>query len=155
MLNHPLHPLLVHFPIALLFTAVFFEILGFLVQREEYRRFGLWLMILGLAGGIVAAGIGFRVEEAVEAAGVPEEAIDRHEFFAIITLITFALTLAVRYWTKNRWTPRKITLYFSLAMAGLLLLGITGFFGGELVYRYGAGMLNPPAVQSTAPEGQP
>ncbi len=137
---HPIHPLLVHFPIALLFTSVFFDLLGMITENKNLRQTGQWLLILGLIGGIVAAVFGFWTEEAVEAMGVPEEAVDRHETFAIITLIVFGILLAIRWWIKNRWSVRDRVIYLCVAMLGLLLLGATGFFGGELVYRFGAGV---------------
>ena len=36
-MSHPLHPLLVHFPIALLYTTVLFEVLGYLLKKAEVR----------------------------------------------------------------------------------------------------------------------
>ncbi|MBI3812008.1 MAG: DUF2231 domain-containing protein [Nitrospirae bacterium] len=140
MIEHPLHPMVVHFPIALLSTAVIFEILGFLKQRESFRQFGFWLLAIGLTAGIVAAGFGFWGEGAAKAGGVPEAAIDRHESFAIATLITFGLLLIYRRWARDRWTPGLRAIYISAALAGFVLLGTTGFFGGELVFQYGAGV---------------
>src|SRR3990172_9561222 len=142
---HPIHPLTVHFPIALLFTSVFFDLLGIITENKNFRQTGFWLLILGLMGGIVAAIFGFWVEEAVEAAGVPEHAVDLHETFAVITLIVFGVLLVFRWWVKNRWSARDRVIYLCTAMLGLLLLGTTGFYGGELVYRYGAGVKSPVA----------
>ncbi|HTN44683.1 MAG TPA: DUF2231 domain-containing protein [Nitrospiria bacterium] len=154
MLNHPVHPIVVHFPIALLFTAVYFEIFGFWVRREAYRQFGLWLLILGLISGIIASAVGFWGEEAVVAAGVPEKAVDRHEFLAITTLVVFALLLLFRWRVRDRWSLRNRTVYMTLAVLGVLLLGSTGYFGGDLVYRYGAGVQKPATV-ATPPEKAP
>ena len=150
---HPIHPLTVHFPIALLFTSVFFDLLGIITENKNFRQTGFWLLILGLMGGIVAAIFGFWVEEAVEAAGVPEHAVDLHETFAVITLIVFGVLLVFRWWVKNRWSARDRVIYLCVAMLGLLLLGTTGFYGGELVYRYGAGVKSPvaPPAGTTSP----
>ncbi len=151
---HPIHPLLVHFPIALLFTAIFFEMLGFLLRREFFRDATLWLLALGLTGGMVAAIFGFWTEEEVEASGVPEAAVDLHETFAVLSLVVFGALLVFRLWRRRVWTPRDEAIYFSVAMIGLLLLGTAGFFGGELVYRYGAGVQQPvlpPGTSAPAP----
>ena len=51
----PLHPILVHFPIALLFVSVFFDLLSKALSRESFREGAIWLLGLGLTGGIVAA----------------------------------------------------------------------------------------------------
>lgn len=140
MIEHPLHPVVVHFPIALLSTAVLFELLGFLLRRDDFRRFGFWLLVLGLVGGVAAAGFGWWGEGAVKAAGVPGDAIDRHESFAVATLIAFGLLLIFRRWARDRWSARDKAIYLAMAIAGLLLLATTGYFGGDLVYRYGAGV---------------
>jgi uncharacterized membrane protein len=153
-MSHPIHSLIVHFPIALLFTSVFFDLLGIITENKNFRQTAFWLLILGLIGGIVAAGFGAWSEEAVEAAGVPESAVDRHETLAVITLIVFGILLIFRWWIRNRWSVRDRVSYVCVAMLGLLLLGATGFYGGELVYRYGAGVkssLPPPAGTASPP----
>ncbi|HET6466618.1 MAG TPA: DUF2231 domain-containing protein [Nitrospiria bacterium] len=155
MLDHPLHPIVVHFPIALLFTAVFFEIFGFWARRESYRQFGLWLLILGFISGIVASAAGFWGEEAVVAAGVPEKAVDQHETLAVVTLVVFALLLFVRWRVGDRWSVRNRTAYFILAVVGVLLLGTTGYFGGDLVYRYGAGVQKQATASTPSPNAAP
>ncbi|HXZ24586.1 MAG TPA: DUF2231 domain-containing protein [Nitrospiria bacterium] len=151
-MTHPLHPLTVHFPIALLFTSVFFDLLGMLTDNNNFRQTGWWLLILGLIGGTVAAGIGMWTEEQIEAMGVPEAAVDRHEAFAVTTMIVFAVLAVIRWWRRGRWSARDRVVYLSVAMAGLLLLGITGFYGGELVYRYGAGVQSSGAPRPANPD---
>lgn len=148
-MTHPLHPLTVHFPIALLFTSVFFDLLGILTEKKQLSQTGWWLLILGLVGGAVAAGFGMWTEEQVEASGVPEAAVDRHEAFALTTLAVFAALAVVRWRMRARWSSRDRVMYLCVAMVGLLLLGITGFYGGELVYRYGAGVESHAAPPAT------
>ncbi len=153
-MSHPIHPLIVHFPIALLFTSVFFDLLGIITEKKNFRQTAFWLLILGLIGGIVAAIFGAWSEEAVEVAGVPELAVDRHETFAVVTLIVFGILLIFRWWIRNRWSVRDRVIYLCVAMLGLLLLSTTGFYGGELVYRYGAGVkssVSPPAGTTSPP----
>jgi len=151
-MTHPLHPLTVHFPIALLFTSVFFDLMGMLTDNNNFRQTGWWLLLLGLIGGTVAAGFGMWTEEQIEAMGVPEAAVDRHEAFAVTTMIVFAVLAVFRWWRRGRWSARDRVVYLSVAMAGLLLLGITGFYGGELVYRYGAGVQSSAALKPANPD---
>jgi uncharacterized membrane protein len=90
--------------------------------------------------------------------GVPEKAVDRHETFAIITLIIFGILLMIRWWIRYRWSARDRVIYLCTAMLGLLILGATGFYGGELVYRYGAGVqppISPPGSISSPPSKNP
>jgi len=152
MFEHPIHPILVHFPIALLFTSIFFEFLGYLKQRESYREFGYWLLILGFLGGLAAAGTGFWSEDAAKAVGVPEEAIDRHETFAVVSMIIFGAMLVFRWWVRSRWSDRLRSIYLAFGVAGVLILGTAGYFGGDLVYRYGAGVQKTTASTVAPPE---
>jgi uncharacterized membrane protein len=149
-MSHPLHPILVHFPIALLPTAILFEALGALWGRDFFRPVATWLLGLGLLGGIVATLAGLWNEEAVVAAGVPETAIDRHESLAFLTLAVFTVLLAMRWLRGRRWIPEHPAVFFSIGLVGLALLGATGYFGGDLVYRYGAGVERaaPPTPQT-------
>ncbi len=148
-MNHPIHPMLVHFPIALLFASVLFDLIFFYTGREEFKKGGFWLLILGWVAGLAAVVSGGWSEEIVEKAGVPKAAIERHESFAVATLALFAGLMLVRIWVRNRWSSRDRILYTGVAMIGLALLATTGFWGGDLVYRYGAGVQpNAPALIS-------
>ena len=151
-MSHPIHPMLVHFPIALLFVSVFFDLLSFYTGREDFKKGAFWLLILGWIAGLAATLTGILSEEVVEKAGVPEAAIERHEFFALTTLALFVGLMLVRFWIRNRWSSRDRLVYMGVALVGLSLLATTGFWGGDLVYRYGAGVqTNRSEVISTVP----
>ena len=150
-MNHPIHPMLVHFPIALLFASVFFDLISFQTGREEFKKGGFWLLVLGWIAGLAATLSGTLSEDVVEKAGVPKGAIERHEFFAMATMALFAGLMLVRVWVRNRWSFRDRLFYMGMALIGLSLLATAGFLGGDLVYRYGAGvqpdapvMISPP-----------
>jgi len=139
-MNHPIHPMLVHFPIALLFASVLFDFASFLTGWEDFKRAGFWLLILGWVGGLAATVAGLLGEEIAKKAGVPESMIDRHELFAISTLALFALLIVVRIFFRKSWPRRGRLFYMGAALIGLSLLSATGYLGGDLVYRYGAGV---------------
>jgi len=140
---HPVHPMLVHFPIALLITSVVFDVLGMIVDGKSFYQMGRWLLILGLLGGVVASLAGAWAEEAVVSSGVPSDAVEWHEELAIITLVLFGVLLLYRWWAGAEWSARSKMIYLALAAVGLVFLGATGFYGGDLVYRYGAGLIAP------------
>jgi uncharacterized membrane protein len=153
-MTHPLHPTVVHFPIALLFTAVFFAVLEALLKRDVYNQILTWLLGLGVLSAVAAVVTGVWEEERVEAAGVPEHAIEQHETLAFATLAVFAVLLAMQWFRGRRWMPSHPALFFIIAFAGLTLLGMTGYYGGDLVYRYGAGVEQaaPPPVTERSGE---
>jgi len=139
-MDTPLHPMLVHFPIALLFASVLFDILATWVKRETFRDGALCLLVLGLLGGIAAASSGDWAEEMAEQAGIAESLIDTHETFAVATLGIFGVLLLGRLLLRNQLTPTTAIPYFLVAAIGLGTLSATGHFGGDLVYEHGAGV---------------
>jgi uncharacterized membrane protein len=92
-----IHPLLVHFPIALLLVAPVFVLIGLLRKPERGFPFlaaGLILMALGTVGTFVAASSGRAAGELVEGLPKVEATLEQHEELAQVTQIVFsALTL--------------------------------------------------------------
>ncbi|MDH5562129.1 MAG: DUF2231 domain-containing protein [Nitrospirota bacterium] len=135
-----LHPMLVHFPIALLFTSVLFDIVATWFKRETFREGALWLLIIGLTGGIAASFAGGWAEKAAEQAGIAESLIETHETLAFATLGIFSVLLLGRLLLRNQLTTKTAIPYFLVAAIGLGTLSATGHFGGDLVYEHGAGV---------------
>lgn len=136
----PLHPILVHFPIALLCVSVLFDLIGATLSRDSFHEGALWLLGLGLMGGIAAAIVGGMAEEAAEKAGIAESLIETHETWAQITLGIMALLLLSRLLLRNRFSTRTLAAYLVVATMGLIALVATGHTGGDLVYKHGAGV---------------
>ncbi len=135
-----LHPMLVHFPIALLITSVLFDVLGAWLTRESLREGALWLLVLGVLTGLAAFASGDVAAEAAEKAGVAESLIETHEHLAGATLGVFGALLVWRLLLRNRFSPRTRVAYLMVAIVGLGLLSATGHYGGSLVYEHGAGV---------------
>lgn len=139
-MDHPLHPILVHFPIALLFTSVLFDVIANRLKKDSFREGAFWLLILGLAGGVAATIAGSWAEEAAEKAGIAESLMETHETLAFVTLGIFGVLLLGRVFLKNQFTTKTFVPYFLIALVGLGTLSATGYFGGDLVYEHGAGV---------------
>lgn len=146
-----IHPLLVHFPIALLLIAPLFVVIGALCKPERgfpFLTVALILMALGTAGTFAAASSG---EAAGELAGnVPQTkaVLEQHEELAEITQIAFsALTLifaAIIFIPRllKREPSRAIATALPLAFlmlyaTGAVSLANTAHQGGRLVHELG------------------
>ena len=142
---HPIHPMLVHFPIALLSAAVFFDLLGGKWRPEECRIAGLYTLVLGFAGAAVSVASGAMAEDAVEHSGVPERAIEIHEMLGFAAFWVFAGLLGLRLATGLGWIREQRMVSLLLGIAGVVVMLVASYYGGSLVYDYGAGVTGYPA----------
>jgi uncharacterized membrane protein len=137
-----LHPMIVHFPIALLLVAFLSDLAGIIFKRDFFTKAGLFMMLLGTAGLIAAYLSGDFASEGLTEAGPLKMAIERHEDAAELTLWIMIATVAIRlgliafrrYAGAWRWIPLAIFL------VGVLSVARTGYYGGELVFKHAAGV---------------
>ncbi|MBI4716075.1 MAG: DUF2231 domain-containing protein, partial [Nitrospirae bacterium] len=141
--------IIVHFPIALLSMAILFDWLGILTGREGFRRTALHLLVVGILAGGAALLSGVLSEEGVEAAGIPEKVIEGHEEFAFFSIYAFGVVALLRWFFRNRWAETwRRAVYGMVCAAALVLLGIAGYHGGDLVYEHGAGVAAATSMRS-------
>jgi uncharacterized membrane protein len=137
---HPIHPMVVHFPIALLITSVVFDLLATRWRRESFQEAGFYTLLAGLLGAVVAVVTGAMAEEVAEGNGIPESVLEIHEALGYATLLFFIGLLALRL--LMRWgLIRKIpALYLTMGFIGIVILTMAGYVGGSLVFDFGAGV---------------
>jgi uncharacterized membrane protein len=142
-----IHPMLVPFAVALLVMGVVFEYYGKLQNEESARTAGGFNIRLGLAFAAVAAVVGFLgvigigdIFSAADPRLSPEvktrmrKFLSYHVLFACSTLVIFILALIAWRFHKRTWGQ---VLYFLLLGVGLVTVLATGYYGGELVHRFG------------------
>lgn len=134
--GHPLHPMLIHFPVAALIALVATDIAWWLTGDGFWARAGLWLAGVGAAGGWISGLVGlldltlvYRIRRLIAAWC--------HAIMAVMLL-----SLASLNWLLRLGDPEAMILpwglYVSLLSAGMI--SITGYLGGQLVYEYGVGV---------------
>ena len=136
MFGHPLHPALVHFPIALLLSATIADA-AWLVEITADTHLAAILMAAGLATGLLAMAAGL-VDFAKLEDGIVPHAL-RHMATVGTAWVGYAIALFLRRdllsgGTQVTWPSVAV----SLVSAGLLALG--AWLGGRLVYSFGAGV---------------
>lgn len=144
------HPVFVHFTIALLFVSA----LSFLAARmfaakswaTELQTVARWTLWLGALVTLGTAAAGFYAYYTVAHDTASHAAMTDHRNWAVPTAAAF---LALAFWS---WRDRRRdTAPGPAFLAGILLaataLVITGYKGGEAVYRYGLGVMALPEAE--------
>jgi len=136
MFGHPLHPAVVHFPVALLLSASAAD-LALLAGLTGDVHIGSVLMAGGLVMGLVAMGAGLFDFTKLEPAVVPHAV--RHMTVMGIAWLGYAIALYLR---RDAFSG-GVTIgsaSIALSLASALLLSVGGWLGGRLVYTFGAGV---------------
>lgn len=153
-----LHPELVHFPIALLLTYCFLEIIGVIIKKESFTKAASIILVLGLIGAVAAVLTGNQADEVAEIlfdkdVNIPLGKISAHETYATYTLWYFMALFFLRIFLilKKKFTGKIKYIFILLALIGGTLVFLTGLKGGELVYKYGVGteVILPPESSNT------
>ena len=137
LLGHPLHPMLIVYPLGLLSTAVIFDILFKFINNTAFPVASYWMITAGLIGGLLAAVIGF-----MEWLSVPNDSRAKSiGLYHGLGNLVIVLLFAGSWWLRtNAQDHMPSTAAFVLSLLGFLLALVTGWLGGELVYRLGIGV---------------
>jgi uncharacterized membrane protein len=133
-----LHPMIVHFPIALI-TAGFFADVAFLFFKNEkcLSKAGFYLMVIGALAAIAAWSTGqLFTSEPTE--GEIANVFARHETGALITMILMIIGATVRIFlvVKKRDETSLKWVVFAIYFLAFAAVTFTGFMGGTMVYNY-------------------
>lgn len=147
--GHPLHPALIHFPIAALLMLIGTDLAFVLTEDPFWARASFWLAATGLAGGVLSSLAGAvdlftvrRIRRLVAAWA--------HGLLAVMLMSLATLNLMLRLGEDPGALIMPWGLYVTL-LAGALI-NITGALGAQLVYEYGIGVDVP---QASVPDVKP
>ena len=132
--GHPFHATVVTIPIGAWTAAVVFDIAALLGAAPHALAIGaLWLVVIGVIGGLVAAVFGLLDFSQLPAGTSVRRTAVWHLTFNSTAIVLFIVSAIVR--AGNPDDPSVGG--FILALIGLVVVGISGFLGGELAYRHG------------------
>jgi uncharacterized membrane protein len=127
----PIHPMIVHFPIAFYFLELVLLLFWLGKKDEAFRRFALFTFRLGFLFMIAAAVSGYFD---AGAKFPPVKAVRPHFYAASAVFIFYTLRAAYWQWAKEGKLYRPVLLWGALLGNGLVALA--GFLGGKLVYGH-------------------
>ena len=136
LLGHPIHQMLIVFPVGLLSTAVIVDVLYFFGRALIFAQVSYHLVIAGLIGGVLAAPFGYIDWRAIPRNTRAKRIGALHGVGNGAVLLLFLASAVMRSGLPTE--PRTAAYVFSFAGAALAL--VTAWLGGELVDRLGVGV---------------
>ncbi|MFC7694645.1 DUF2231 domain-containing protein [Paeniroseomonas aquatica] len=142
------HPLVVHFAIALLLAATALFVVGTVVGLRSPRGTTLtvvarWNLGMGTLAALVALLTGWQAYNTVAHDDLGHANMVRHMYWAVGTATVF-LAAAAGAWLDRCRTAGAGTVLLALLLLGAGALTVTGWLGGENVYRHGLGVMRMP-----------
>jgi len=140
----PVHPALVHLPIAFVLLSAGADLAARLAKSEPrraaFRTVGFWTLIAALIGGVLTIAAGYLDLNRASLTPETHELVALHETIGWILAVTLAILAA---WRWLIWHRGQMTINTAYLVAAFVVLSITlfqGWYGGEMVYAYGAGV---------------
>ena len=154
--SHPIHPMLIVFPLGLLATAVAFDIVGLSTGDASWFGISFWMIAAGIIGGLLSAVFGLIDWWAIPS-GTRAKAIGLwHGLGNVVVVLLFIASWFLRRPAPGQPSTGSLTLSFIAVVLAL----VTGWLGGELVDRLGVGVdrgahLDAPSSLSGRPASEP
>jgi uncharacterized membrane protein len=129
-----IHPLFIHFPLALLSVGILFDYLALVFQKESLVQAGWWNLVIGLVSATATIITGFIADSVV--GHMEEDPLDIFHTHGSTQLLAITLFLVLFIWRKRlqgalpEQKKGKILYYFF----GTVAVGIL-FYGGDLGAR--------------------
>lgn len=135
--GHPLHPMLIVFPVAFFAVSVLFDIVYLANADALFAQFAVWAIALGVVLGLAAAVFGFIDWLALPADTRAKRIGLIHGGGNVVLVLLFLASWIMRL---NDVTYAPNIIPFVLGLIGIGLALVTAWLGGELVYRLRVGV---------------
>lgn len=137
-----LHPMIVHFPIALIIVGFLSDLVGLVTKRDFFSQAGLYMFILGAVGVIAAFISGDQAGDGIVEAGALKQALEAHEEAATLAIwvVSIAAIFRLVLFLLKKFNGVLKMVSLVLGLLAVMAIARTGYYGGELVYKHAAGV---------------
>lgn len=152
--GHPVHPMLIVFPLGLFATAVIFDVIYLVTDVPRWTEMSFYMIGAGIIGGLAAA-----IPGTIDWLAIPRGTRAKRVGLLHGVGNVAVVALFVLSWLLRREQPGlPPTEAIVTALVGAVLSVVTGWLGGELVDRLGVGVddgahLDSPSSLSELPAG--
>ena len=136
LLGHPVHPMVIVFPLGLLPAAVACDIIYLVHGGPQWAHIAYWLIAAGVLSGLFAAIFGFADWLALDN-GTRAKRIG---LWHAIVMDTVIVLFAISWWLRRSDPNAPTTLAIGLGIVAVCFALFGGWLGGELVYRLSVGV---------------
>ena len=134
--GHPIHPMLIPLPIGALVLSLVTDLVFVFGGSEFWAEASWWLLWAGIVSGVLAAAVG-----AVDYLTIHRVRSHRAGNIHLVTNVAVLALVVANLWIRAGDHATAITpagVIITIVTAGLL--GVSGWYGGELSYRHGVGV---------------
>lgn len=140
------HPIVVHFPLGLVVTGALLLLAARILRQERHAAtlatVGSWNLCLGAFAALVALATGLAATLHLQVGPAAHQAISLHMRWAMFTTLALLL-LAVWRGAGSAQESRPSWIFIVILLAATAALVVTGYRGGQNVYRHGVGVAGP------------
>jgi len=136
--SHPIHPMLIPFPLALFTATVLFDIAAIIFNKEALATTAYYIQIVGVAFALIAAVPG--IIDYIYT--VPPDSSAKKRAGKHGLLNTIAVIIFLVFWFYKRGESPSTYIFITAELLGLVLISVAGWMGGTLVYRNHIGVYN-------------
>ena len=132
-LNLPIHPILIHFPIALFVSAFAFHILGLILKKEPLTKTAWHIYVLAALFSplVVLSGL-----QEADRLNLHHPVLSWHKNFGLWTMWFSLFSLPVLWFFQKKFPKIFQNLFLMALLSVVILVTFTGYNGGRLVYEY-------------------
>lgn len=135
-MKHPIHPIIAHFPLVCWSLTSLGDLTNRFFDTQLSHAVGI-LLSIGCISAIVAMIAGLFELTKIKNRDLVAVTADRHMNAAVLTWSLYATSLFLRW--DNGFATHLNTWALVTSLTGFIVLTITGWYGGKLVYQFGVG----------------
>lgn len=137
--GHPIHTMLIPFPIGLWVFSLVADLIYMWRGNPAWETVAFYTLAGGCVGAALAAVFGL-----IDLMGIEDKQVFRTGLFhagcTATSLVIFAASFYLRTTGGSQAVGVNSKIPFALSLIGVIILAVAGWLGGELVFRYGAGV---------------
>src|SRR5688572_21917822 len=135
--GHPVHPMIIPFPIALWVFSLVADVIYLWRGNPVWRDY---VAFYALLGGIIGAAVA-AVPGLIDWLSLTDKAVVKlanwHARLNVIALLIFAASFYLRTTNGAGLVSESYTIPLALSVLGVILITISGWLGGEMVFKHG------------------